>query len=308
MPWTEDPGDVLPAAQPTANHRALTWPRWPRSGWGHYRRNLWRTQISDILIPEDPEERYPDSGRIALTSGWYVVQLSGARHGIAPGVDIISEVPPDGSMLSVWSARPRNQWADADRSKRDVTESGSRAGFPAQPPHYLSCGSAQGGSTKGSRQSDLTTHSCWRLAVSKAVRQSSPSCAQAYTARERRRRRQQRNHSCSGPGESARLRHGRRVARCKHIQLRAVSVRLPVCRLDGCRSSARPPSSQSNNRSSAHNSFQAMRPQLLIAVNDVEASSRWQSLVSATLGMPEYARWTRIRAIELQRRIDFAAA
>ena len=51
---------------------------------------------------------------------------------------------------------------------------------------------------------------------------------------------------------AAKLRNEWRVARCKRVQLRIVSVMPRVCRLDGRRSSARPqpPRSQSDNCSS----------------------------------------------------------
>ncbi len=101
MPYDDESGDLLPSANVTQNHGALAWPNDKQR---HFNDNLWNATITDILIPQDPEERYPDTGVIQLSSGWFIVQLAGAPTGIAPSVDILAELADAESMISVWEA------------------------------------------------------------------------------------------------------------------------------------------------------------------------------------------------------------
>ena len=92
-------GELLPAAQPTRNHAPLSWP-W--KGWWHRRRTLWTAMVTDILVSADPDTRYPDSGVIALSSGWCVIQAAGVPHGVLPEVSIVKQLPGDEPMISIW--------------------------------------------------------------------------------------------------------------------------------------------------------------------------------------------------------------
>jgi len=100
MPFDDETGDLLPYAAVTANHGELNWPREKTL---HFERNLWSAHIVDILVPADSEARYPNSGVIELSSGWYVVQSSSGSLGIAPNVDIIPDLWEAGPMVSVWA-------------------------------------------------------------------------------------------------------------------------------------------------------------------------------------------------------------
>jgi hypothetical protein len=66
-----------------------------------FRDTLWSATIADVLVPADPEARYPSEGAIALSSGWYVVETSYAPIGITPSVFVVQELKKP--MVSVWS-------------------------------------------------------------------------------------------------------------------------------------------------------------------------------------------------------------
>jgi hypothetical protein len=99
MPYDRDTADLLPHVEPTPNHSPTVW---PRKEWWHYRRKLWTASITDILVPADPEERFLDTGIIALSSGWFVAQCGGTPIGILPSVNVIEEISAE-PMISVWA-------------------------------------------------------------------------------------------------------------------------------------------------------------------------------------------------------------
>lgn len=101
MPCDDDSGDLLPQIVVSPNHAPLVWPKGSES---HFQQNLWEATIVDILVPQDSEERYPDTGTIKLSSGWYIRQLGGAPRGIAASVNIQDEIGSDDPMVSVWEA------------------------------------------------------------------------------------------------------------------------------------------------------------------------------------------------------------
>lgn len=103
MPYDDESGEYLPLATLTHNHHALDWPKHTRQ---HLKKNLWDATITDVMIPRDHEERFPDSGVIKLSTGWFVSQLCGAPGGIVPSVDILKELGNSESMISVWQAMP----------------------------------------------------------------------------------------------------------------------------------------------------------------------------------------------------------
>jgi hypothetical protein len=98
IPYDDESGDLLPQATVTPKHTRLVW---PKDNPEHFKKNLWNATITDILLPHDPEERYPDRGIIKLSSGWYLTQLSGAPAGIAAAVYLQEEISPD-PLISVW--------------------------------------------------------------------------------------------------------------------------------------------------------------------------------------------------------------
>jgi hypothetical protein len=94
-----DEGDILPAASPTALHDSLSWPKS-----GEMDSRLWNATIIDILVRIDISERFPDSGLIELSSGWFISQLCAAPPGIMPNVDLIKLPKEEVSRyVSVWS-------------------------------------------------------------------------------------------------------------------------------------------------------------------------------------------------------------
>lgn len=99
MPYNDETGDLLPAVTPGL-HLPVSW---PRGKLWHYRWRLWTARIADVLVPANADERFLDTGVIALTSGWYIVQFSGAPIGIMPCVDIVPKLAGGEPMISVWS-------------------------------------------------------------------------------------------------------------------------------------------------------------------------------------------------------------
>lgn len=100
FPYDDESADWFVAVDPSTNHKAITL---PIRQWLHYSRNLWRAMITDVLVPADPELRFPDFARVALSSGWFLVQMSGAPTGILPSIDIMPDLQSDDPMVTVWS-------------------------------------------------------------------------------------------------------------------------------------------------------------------------------------------------------------
>ena len=100
MPFDDGTGDLLQHVAITEKHSPATCPRWR---WWHYHRLLWRARITDILVPADRESRFPDTGIIALSSGWFLAQSCGGPMGIAPTVDIMARLNDDEPMVSIWA-------------------------------------------------------------------------------------------------------------------------------------------------------------------------------------------------------------
>ena len=103
MPWGYDPADdFMIHIEPADGYEPLNWGD-PKSKWTP----LWGGDITDVMIPEDPEKRTPDSGIIPLSTGWTVVQMSSAPIGIVPCVDIVLSEEMDEPMISVWDKNIR---------------------------------------------------------------------------------------------------------------------------------------------------------------------------------------------------------
>jgi hypothetical protein len=100
LPVFDETGDLLPGVTLSANHKPLVL---PKARWWFFRRKLWTAEITDILIPTDPEECFPGTARIALSSGYYVMTLSGGPRGIAPFVDVVAGLDVDTPMSSLWN-------------------------------------------------------------------------------------------------------------------------------------------------------------------------------------------------------------
>ena len=112
MPYDDDSGCWMEAVTPGHNHRLVDL---PLAKHHHYQRNLWRSDVIDVLVPEDPELRFPDSARIQLASGWYIVSCCGAPNGILPTIDITPDLATDDRMVSIWSlAGPSSEATNAD--------------------------------------------------------------------------------------------------------------------------------------------------------------------------------------------------
>jgi hypothetical protein len=100
MPVNEGNGLQFEDEQVTASHKPLSW---PTTGCFHRWWNLWRATISDVLVPNDPEDQVPDSGQIILSSGYALNQLSGGPPGISPGVNLIWLPNHQEHLTSVWN-------------------------------------------------------------------------------------------------------------------------------------------------------------------------------------------------------------
>lgn len=101
MPVDDGVHELLPEVVPD-RHRAV---RFSTGNWWRDHRTLWWARIVDILVRADPDRRYPDAGAIALSSGWYLMKISGVPVGIAPDVFLMPKLPDDECMVSVWAAR-----------------------------------------------------------------------------------------------------------------------------------------------------------------------------------------------------------
>lgn len=101
MPYDDESGDLLRQVAVSKNHAPLKWP--PEMG-NHFNDHLRVATIADILVPQNPEERFPDTGLIKLSSGWFLGQLGGAPCGISPSVNIQKDVGHSDPVISVWAA------------------------------------------------------------------------------------------------------------------------------------------------------------------------------------------------------------
>ena len=99
LPSDDETGDLFPGVEITDDFRTI---KFDKRRWFHYKSRLWGARITDVLVPADPELRFPDSAVIALSSGWYIAQYSGAPRGILPLIDIMPTLNVDNEMMSVW--------------------------------------------------------------------------------------------------------------------------------------------------------------------------------------------------------------
>ena len=100
LPYDDESDDWFGAVELSMNHEPISF---PRKQWWHYSRRLWWATVSDVLVPADPDLRYPDSARVALSSGWFLAQMSGAPTGILPCIDIMPELNAEDPMVTIWS-------------------------------------------------------------------------------------------------------------------------------------------------------------------------------------------------------------
>lgn len=117
LPYDHESDDWFTEVTPSENHYPVAF---PRARWWHYYRCLWRSPIRDVLIPADPELRFPDSSRILLNSGWYLAQCSGTPIGIMPSIDIMPDVNTDNTMVSIWSVRGDVVTGDHDADEQNA--------------------------------------------------------------------------------------------------------------------------------------------------------------------------------------------
>lgn len=121
LPFDDESDDIFPAAEVSAAHAPVIFPKrqWPR-----YFRRLWRARIADVLVPADPELRFPDSSRVALTSGWYLGQMYTAPAGILPIIDLMPDLRAGDEMVTVWEANrsTRARIAELDGEPADERE------------------------------------------------------------------------------------------------------------------------------------------------------------------------------------------
>ena len=101
LPHDDESGDLFPTAKVSEAHVPATF---PKRRWLHYPRRLWWARITDVLVPADPELRFPDSSRVALDSGWYLAQMSGGPIGVIPCIDIMPELMTDQELVTIWEA------------------------------------------------------------------------------------------------------------------------------------------------------------------------------------------------------------
>jgi len=123
MPYDDESSDWLEPVTPTKNHVAVTF---PKSKQLHYRKLLWGADVVDILVPVDPDLRFPDSARIRLSSDWYVVACSGTPIGILPTIDITPGIATDEEMVSIWSLAGPSAVANKADEPSDAPKSRSR--------------------------------------------------------------------------------------------------------------------------------------------------------------------------------------
>lgn len=95
-----DEGDFLSVAKLTSLHEELNW---DFATVVDLNSKLWSATIVDIRIAENVEERYPDSGFIELSSGWFLVQLCAGSPGISPNVNLVQSIKDYNKNVSVWN-------------------------------------------------------------------------------------------------------------------------------------------------------------------------------------------------------------
>jgi hypothetical protein len=99
MPDGNPDYDMLSAATPPATCGPV---HWPAAQQRHFQKRLWSAEITDILVVADPELRFPDTGAIRLSSGWYLVQSSGGPIGIGSAVFLVENLAGAEPMISIW--------------------------------------------------------------------------------------------------------------------------------------------------------------------------------------------------------------
>jgi len=70
--------------------------------YGDCKRNLYQAEITDVLVPEDPELRSNDEFILALSSGLYLFQESGNATGCGTRYGL-TDHPSESPMVSVFS-------------------------------------------------------------------------------------------------------------------------------------------------------------------------------------------------------------
>ena len=103
IPFDDESGDLLPSAGVSKNHEPVIVPQSEKE---RFRKKLFSATVADVLVPSDPEERYPDSGLVSLSSGSFVATLSSGQPGIIPMVFLIDSPKNSGPLVSVWDAVP----------------------------------------------------------------------------------------------------------------------------------------------------------------------------------------------------------
>ena len=75
------------------------------SKWRRLQYRLWQLKVADILVDTNPELHFPNSARITLTNGKFVIHMSFGPIGILPIIDVCDNMHSDETMVSVWSLR-----------------------------------------------------------------------------------------------------------------------------------------------------------------------------------------------------------
>jgi hypothetical protein len=101
MPSDDESGNWLPEATAMPDHLPLIWPADEKE---HFQLNLWSATIAEILVPLEIDDRYPDSGVIKLSSGWYLIQSCSAPFGVTPYVQLVQDPLGEDAFVSVWDA------------------------------------------------------------------------------------------------------------------------------------------------------------------------------------------------------------
>ena len=67
-----------------------------------YDKNFFHARITDLFVPEDPELRSPDEFIVALSSGLFLFQESGAPEGLVTRCDLTTKPSLHFAMVSVF--------------------------------------------------------------------------------------------------------------------------------------------------------------------------------------------------------------
>jgi hypothetical protein len=89
---------------PSDEHRRCT----PSGGKPEfYDKNFFQSRVTDLVVPEDPERRFPDEFVVALFSGLFLFQESGAPERLVTRCDLTTKSSLHFAMVSPFDTPER---------------------------------------------------------------------------------------------------------------------------------------------------------------------------------------------------------